>query len=150
MSLKESITYHVKYHCPPIYSMEALTAAYLMGINDGMQKTIIDNSSDMHIEVNLEEVRYESLDKSVTITDIAELMQSLGKGPEEAATNIVRTLKYSEKRELNINEVEKLRRAQALLRLVPNAENIFCDKGQDKITQLNETITKYEDKFRQP
>ncbi len=88
---------------------------------------------------------YTSYDGQEKIYNPMELAQSLGDSAEEAVTSIGIILGHGEKRDLTVDEVEKLRKGQALLQCIPEplSERI-CGDGKEMIDQMNLEIRKYE------
>lgn len=61
---------------------------------------------------------------------------------------VAKLVRDADKRDLTLDEVEKLRRTEAVLGLMPGYEEMLCNRGQTTISTMRTIIRDAEEKYR--
>ncbi len=136
-------------HCPPKYSeryVDGLVGeAFRHGVEAGIGITQRLGSARMTEKSYDTGPIYRSADGKVVIDSLSELAFSLGKSSEVAAKKIARIVLIKRAGEqLSEEQIETLRRAKSLMDVTGLPPEVFCEKGQEIVAEMNSIISDFE------
>lgn len=115
----------------------------LIGFRQGERRSLPIGIMRLDLTLPTDKPLYTSLDEATVINDPLKLLASIGGNPGQATTQMGIILEHSEKRALRREEIETLRKMQAMRKLVPGFEETLCEEGKQSLRRMDKIIEDY-------